>query len=287
MDYYDMEVKLGHIAILKDSLWSGDFGLIRSPSLSPIYIERFRGERTRVPFGYHKFWEFVCVMNGEGKFMVEGRADVPLVDSRIFLIPPNTSHAEYSEKKTEIIWVGCKGTVFNKFSIDKVLYTTYPDLAGKFLDLWKLSCRGYGNIGMELDGRCLDILGCFQRLLKEGEVHPDQNIVEKAVSYINEHFADDIDIAELSKKLNCSEGHFYRLFKKRIGMTPVSYISKVRIQNAAQWLMRSDLKLSQISNLVGYHDQFYFSRIFKKITGTSPKAYRDRRQSDKLINPQN
>ena len=280
-----MEVKLDHISILKEALWSGDFGLRRSASLSPIYIQRFRGERTKVSFGYHRFWEFVCVISGEGKLMLEGKGDLPLADSRIFLLPPGTSHAEYSEHKAEVVWVGCKGSVFSGFPEDKVLYTTYPDLAGKFLELWKLSCRGYGHIGMELDGRCLDILGCFQRLLKEGEIHPDQNIVEKAVNYINEHFADDIDISVLAQKFNCSEGHFYRLFKKRIGLTPVSYISKVRMQNAAQWLMRSDLKISQISNLVGYHDQFYFSRIFRKTAGLSPKEYRDKRNDDKLIVP--
>lgn len=278
MDYYDMEVSLDHLSIFKDSLWESDFGLKRSTYLTPIYIERFRGERTRVDFGYHRFWEFVCVINGEGKFLFEGQESLPFVDSRVFLLPPNTSHAEYSEGKTEMIWVGCHGSAFNCFPEDQVLYTTYPDLAKKFLELWKLSNRGYGRIGMELDGRCLDILGCFHRLLKEGEIHPAQNIVEKAVNYINEHFADNIDISELAQKLNCSEGHLYRLFKKRIGMTPVSFISKVRIQNAIQWLIRSDLKVSQISSLVGFHDQFYFSRVFKNTLGLSPKAYRDRRK---------
>lgn len=276
MDYNDMEVNIDHLSILKDSLWGSDYGIERSTFLTPIYIERFRGERTSAVFGYHRFWEFACVINGDGKLLLRENEELPLVESRIFLLPPMTTHAEYSDRKTEMIWVGCKGTAFNGFPDDKVLYATYQNLADKFLEIWKLSCRGYGYIGTELDGRCLDILGCFQRLIKEGEIHSGKNIVEKAVNYINEHFTDDIDISTLATKLNCSEGHLYRLFKKKIGMTPVSYISKVRIQNAAQWLMRSNLKISQIANLVGFKDQFYFSRVFRKNLGIGPKEYRDK-----------
>jgi len=271
-----MEVKLGHIPILKDSIWEREFGPGRSSVLTPIYIERFRGERTRVPMGFHKFWEFICVLGGEGKLLFNKHEEIPIIDNRIFLIPPNVLHAEYCEQKTDMIWVGCRGTAFKGIPTDKVHHATYSDLAARFMELWKLSSRNYGHIGTELDGRCLDVFGCFQRLLKEGEMHPEHDIVEKAVAYINEHFADELDIAELAKKFNCSEGHFYRMFRKRIGMTPVSYISKVRIQTAVQWLVRSDLKISNIGALVGYRDQFYFSRMFRKIAGTGPKEYRDK-----------
>ena len=275
MDYYDMEVSLDHLSTLKDSLWESDFGLKRSPCLTPIYVERFRGERSRIDFGYHSFWEFSCVIEGEGKYLIEGHDDLQCIDNRIFLLPPGTSHTEYSERKTEMIWVGCKGSAFNSLPDNKVFYTTDQGLTNKFIELWKLASRGFGHIGMELDGKCLDILGCFQRLLNEGKPNPKQHIVEKAVNYINEHFADDIDIANLAEKLKCSEGHLYRMFRKKIGLTPVSYIVKMRIQNAAQWLIRSDLKIAQIANLIGFHDQFYFSRVFKKATGASPKEYRE------------
>ncbi len=276
MDYYDMEVKLDSISFLKDSLWGGDFGASRSSYLSPIYIERIRGVLASGIFGYHKFWEIACVISGEGRLRIEKQDDIPIVDSRIFLIPPDIAHTELTDTRAEMIWIGCKGDVFRGLPVDKVLYTTSSDIAAKSQEIWNLSRRGYGHVGMELDGRCLDILGCFQRHFKEGKVQADQNIIEKAVAYINEHFADDLDISELASKFNCSEGHFYRLFKKRIGLTPVSYISKVRVQNAAQWLLRSDIAVSQIANLVGYRDQFYFSRVFRKIAGTGPKSYREK-----------
>ena len=269
-----MEVSIEHLSLLKDSLWAGFPGQKRSVSISPIYVERFRGQRTRVPTGFHKFWEFVCVISGEGRLTLDGGDYLSMVDNRVFLLPPGTLHAEYSEQKTEIIWVGCKGALFNGLPERGVMHVTYPELAGKFLELWKLSSRGYGNIGMELDGKCLEILGCFRRMSVEGEGQAYRDIVDKAVTHINEHFAEDIDIAELAARFNCSEGHFYRLFRKRIGMTPVSYISKIRIQNAVQWLKRSDLAISEIASLVGYHDQFYFSRVFRKVCGSSPKSFR-------------
>ena len=85
----------------------------------------------------------------------------------------------------------------------------------------------------------------------------------------------NLSIGSMAARFGCSESYFYRTFKKHIGQTPVEHIISVRIQNAAGLLLKnSSLSIKRISQIVGFRDPLYFSRIFKRITGHSPKEFR-------------
>ena len=71
------------------------------------------------------------------------------------------------------------------------------------------------------------------------------------------------------------QSYFSRTFKKECGDSVISYITNLRINKAKELLATSNLKTFEISETVGIHDPAYFSVIFKKNTGMSPKAYRD------------
>jgi len=200
---------------------------------------------------------------------------VPIYENVIILIPAGIRHREYSQTKLDTIWIGLKGELFDSFSTE-IQHLCDNTLARKFHELWLFARRNYGMIGPELDGWSLNVIGHFQRLIQEGSSRQADNFIEKAVQYINEHFNEPIDISELAGRFNCSEGHFFRLFKKRTGLTPISYLTNIRIQNAAHWLLNSNLTIIQISELAGYHDQFYFSRVFKKNMHLSPTHYRQK-----------
>ena len=71
-----------------------------------------------------------------------------------------------------------------------------------------------------------------------------------------------------------TETHFRRLFKEIYGMSPIKYINEIRTERARGLIANSNLSLSQIAEKVGYGDVYYFSRVFKKIAGVSPSAYK-------------
>ena len=73
-----------------------------------------------------------------------------------------------------------------------------------------------------------------------------------------------------------SETYFYRCFREWAGKSPVEYRNALRLSNAASMLRHTDMTVSEIANVVGFEDPFYFSRIFSKQFGCSPKLYRKR-----------
>ncbi len=76
-----------------------------------------------------------------------------------------------------------------------------------------------------------------------------------------------------------SESYFYLLFKRSIGLSPVEYRNRIRVNTACSLLEGTSMSIDEISASVGFDTPFYFSRIFKKIMGHSPRQYRQEHRS--------
>lgn len=99
--------------------------------------------------------------------------------------------------------------------------------------------------------------------------------IEESLNYIKEHLEDDLSLEQIAQHIHINESYFSRTFKKECGNSVISYINNLRINKAKELLATSNLKTFEISEAVGIHDPAYFSVLFKKNTGMSPKAYRD------------
>lgn len=112
------------------------------------------------------------------------------------------------------------------------------------------------------------------KLRKKGE----QNtfFISLATHYMNEHIEKKITLNEIASHFGYSESHFYRLFLKEIHYSPMNYFLHLKIERACQLLVHTGMKINQISFKLGFEDPYYFSRMFTKIVGASPKNYRNR-----------
>ncbi|WP_024344945.1 response regulator transcription factor [Lacrimispora indolis] len=100
-------------------------------------------------------------------------------------------------------------------------------------------------------------------------------VLDKARDYIGNHFQDeDISLNVVSSTVNISPNHFSTIFSQEMGITFVEYLTKVRMEAAKELLLKTDLRASEIGYQVGYKDPHYFSYIFKKTHGITPKAFR-------------
>lgn len=99
------------------------------------------------------------------------------------------------------------------------------------------------------------------------------------IEYIHRHYNENISVAALAEKENMSISNYRALFKRAMKMSPQEYILMQRINAACFYLKQSEYSVSEISSVIGYEDQFYFSRIFKKKTGISPYGYRKKYSS--------
>ena len=97
--------------------------------------------------------------------------------------------------------------------------------------------------------------------------------VINAIKYIQFNYSHDISIDDIAKAVGVSRSHLYRVFMGNVGQSPIDYLTSYRISEACFLLKNSQLSIAEIAVSVGFFDQFYFSRVFKKNKGVPPSKY--------------
>ena len=97
--------------------------------------------------------------------------------------------------------------------------------------------------------------------------------VLNAIKYIQFNYSQDISIDDIAKSVGVSRSHLYRVFMSNVGQSPIDYLTNYRISEACYLLKNSQLSIAEIAVSVGFFDQFYFSRVFKKNKGVPPSKY--------------
>lgn len=109
---------------------------------------------------------------------------------------------------------------------------------------------------------------CASRQWRGNSKH--RKVVDFMTHYIHEHYAEDITLAELSKKIYISRNHLSIIFKNMTGETFNNYLTRVRMEKARELLLERNVLVYEVAEKVGYKNVAYFSTVFKKITGMNP-----------------
>jgi len=124
---------------------------------------------------------------------------------------------------------------------------------------------------------CIWVVQLLEKLM-DGiyETRHDKNYqrLKRALDFIETHYNHSLSVEQIAKEVYLSSSRLSHIIKNELGITLVDYISKVRIDRAKTLLMDKELPLSQIALEVGYPDQSYFTKVFKKVEKCTPKAFR-------------
>lgn len=116
----------------------------------------------------------------------------------------------------------------------------------------------------------------YCKLVKEFNLKDYSIPVRKAITYINADLCADLSLKTLAGQLNMNASYLSALFRKETGATLTEFVSGRRIAHAQKLLRTTTLPIQSISLQCGISDMYYFSRLFKRIAGCTPKAYRER-----------
>jgi YesN/AraC family two-component response regulator len=135
--------------------------------------------------------------------------------------------------------------------------------------------------------RPTEILAKLESLIEDGTEKDDaqdanvrenekqsNHFVDIAVDYINEHYMENLTLTSVAEKVGVTSAYLSTLFTQTLGYGFIDYLNKVRIERASSYLHNFQLKNYEIAYKVGFRDEKYFTKVFKKVTGLSPSEYR-------------
>ncbi len=114
----------------------------------------------------------------------------------------------------------------------------------------------------------------FRKADNHSEKFSPDALVDVAIHYMKENIEQRLQLDNLAKFMGYSVSHFSSVFKKATGESPIHYFNRLKIERACSLLSNTTMQINQVCHKVGIEDCYYFSRLFSKQVGMSPKEYR-------------
>jgi AraC family L-rhamnose operon transcriptional activator RhaR len=275
----------------------------------PLYVNR-ASESFELLEHSHDFVEVTYISEGKG-FHYIGDQVVAVQKGDLFFIPVGISHVfrpAHASAKERLIVYNC---IFHQQFFERIatsdsnLWALDDVAALRALQnekSWFVHRESFGEVGtlmsqlhvefrdtkparrIMLFSYALQLLVCLVRSSRgqvDAEPIPDMNRLDRALGEIERRLADPPSLTEIAAAVNLGVRQFHRLMKKVTGQTYIEYVHSLRIQKCCELLKRTDLKISEVAEQIGYKDMKYFHALFKRKTGLSPRQYR--MQTNKVL----
>ncbi|MBD0380166.1 response regulator [Paenibacillus sedimenti] len=116
-----------------------------------------------------------------------------------------------------------------------------------------------------------------KRLLENQQ--KDKNVIFEIAAFLDQHYHEDITLQDIANRFFLSREYISRKFKQEFEVNLSDYLGQIRMDKAKVLLQNPHLRISQVAEMVGYQDEKYFSKVFKKQVGISPNEYRKNSKS--------
>jgi AraC family transcriptional regulator, arabinose operon regulatory protein len=223
-------------------------------------------------------YEFVYIVKGQAEYKGTSQTEtIILKQDQVLLIPPHEEHVFSCQKVVPTI-ISCIHFSFKptrRLPRQQYMAAVDPEI----LELFRKSAMEHDRketFSHELlENYMREIWIRLNRLSAGSQQMTIEPIkVRQAKVYINDFYNRKISRQEIAQFLNITPEYLNYLFKQHVRSTPQRYIHEVRLQKAREMLRRAPhLNISQVGAAVGYDDPLYFSRVFKRKMGVSPRKY--------------
>ena len=252
-----------------------------------ISISKYEGDWHSLPHT-HQFTELFYVLHGEGVFYIENEK-VPVKTDDLIIINPNVEHTEktFPKNPMEYIVFGVEGLAFSFTEHDQAYgrgysFYSYGSDKNQFINFAQLMMHEFQDKKPGFEKVChglLEVLLVYiSRKQKLSVISESSFQLSKecaiAKRYIDTNYAQDITLDSLAEITHINKFYLAHSFTECIGQSPISYLTERRLAACKELLSSSNLSVTQIATSAGFSSQSYFSQIFAKKVGMSPRQYR-------------
>ncbi|MCK5119160.1 MAG: AraC family transcriptional regulator [Candidatus Latescibacteria bacterium] len=275
------------------------------------FVSEYKAEpdfRFRERILYDHLIEYIY--DGKGQYIVQNEK-VPVYRGDVVLIPPGVVHSIEADHETPFVrqcvhfdfsYVGGYDSmpwwewfpeplkddkihptpVFSEElrlpSVSRLLHV--PKIRPLFARLFREMYHKEAGYKLAVKACMLDILLLIHRNALPGELRSEEtplvipNAIADAKRFMERNLSRKLTLAAIAEVTHYHPVHFERLFKRSMGCSPIEYLLELRISKAKEFLEDSDLNISEIAAEAGFDSSQYFSLVFKKLVGFSPRHYR-------------
>lgn len=257
--------------------------------------ERFLIEMIGITYPDPQYWVyrpdspiycFEQVLKGTGVISCNGQ-QFTVHAGDVYLLPAHATH-DYRSKSNdpmEKIWVNMSGglcdALYEQYGLTGIMH--YPDrnLTHPFHELLDI-CDQAGNDVPYIEAKApLLVHEMFSRISPTVvKSHTGNKYAAQAKTYIDRHATERITATDIAKEIGISVSQMNRLFSAQYGEPPMTYYARQRIKAAESLLRNTGMRVREVSRMLGYSDEHYFSNSFTRMTGMSPREYRNTRRKE-------
>lgn len=270
----------------------------------PFFIQYGGHEEETALHKHVDFSELVIVLNGHATHIVNNEESF-IKKGNVFVINSGTSHAYKAPYDFKICNIMFKPEMLNsagsdlrtlngfqalfilepfyrninsyksKLNISIVSLEYVSSLISIMITEYEEKLHGYKTM---LASRFMELVVYLSRQYDHQEKGIDASLMHlaNAISYIEDHYLEQVTLEEIATKSDISVRHLNRLFRAYYLTTPIAYLQRLRLERACTLLQQPNLSITEISYQSGFNDSNYLTRQFKKMYGMSPKSFRNR-----------
>ena len=242
------------------------------------YIDRPHGVKEHI---------LIYCKSGAG-WVKSGNDSYTIKPNQAVIIPAGTPHGYGADKSMpwSIYWIHFKGNKADLIAamLKSCVLESHPNISRTknrltiFEEMYSAlhSCMTFENLCYA--NLCLPhFLATFlfnEPFIENSKAIEYNTKVDALIYFMNENITERLMLKDFASYIGLSASYLHRIFLKETGLSPMECFNRLKIIRACEYLINGTLKIIQISNLLGFTDPYYFSRIFTKIVGISPSVFR-------------
>ncbi len=233
-----------------------------------------------------KQYILIYCTSGKGWIKFDNKKAI-ICENDFYILPPNLEHSYGADAVSpwSIYWLHFSGLNADFFKdiagkVNKIPFSKIArveDRAILFEEIFQNLKMGYSIENLEYVNLSLwHFLASFKFISQFRHLRKIQtrDPVENSILYMKNNLRINLTLKMISEQGGLSSSHFSTLFRNRTGRSPMDYFINLKIQYACHILDTTNMRIKEVSQYLAYDDPYYFSRIFSKIMGICPKAYR-------------